>query len=174
MKTGQYIKEARIRKGMTQEELALETGINIRTIQRIENGEVIPRSYSLRTIAEMLGIDPLSIPAEKTGTPVTGNRPMLVALHLSGLLLLPAIMIWYFEKDRVKGVEEHGADVINFQLSMLVILLPLLFVPFLAILLALFTLVVVLLNTCKVLLGKPYYYPMRISFLKKKELGVVM
>jgi transcriptional regulator with XRE-family HTH domain len=174
MKTGQYIKEARIRKGMTQEELAIETGINIRTIQRIENGEVIPRSYSLRTIAEILGIDPVSVPAEKTAAPATGNRAMLVGLHLGGLLLLPAVMIWHFEKDRIKGVDEHGADVINFQLSMLVILLPLLFVPFLAILLALFTMVVVLLNTFKVMLGKPYHYPMSISFLKKRELGMVL
>jgi transcriptional regulator with XRE-family HTH domain len=174
MKTGHYIREARMRKGMTQEELAMETGINIRTIQRIENGDVIPRSYSLRTIAGALGVDPVAIPTGKADIPVTGNRAMLVGLHLSGLLLLPAVMIWYFEKDRVRGVDEHGADVINFQLSMLVILLPLLFVPFLAILLALFTTVIVLINACKVILGKPYHYPMSISFLKRKELGVVI
>ena len=36
------VKELRIKKGLSQEELAENTGLSIRTIQRIENGENTP------------------------------------------------------------------------------------------------------------------------------------
>ncbi|MDX1283860.1 MAG: helix-turn-helix domain-containing protein, partial [Draconibacterium sp.] len=38
-KLGDLLKEARQLKGLTQEELADRTNINLRTIQRIENGD---------------------------------------------------------------------------------------------------------------------------------------
>ena len=103
---------------MTQEELALKTNINIRTIQRIENDEVTARAYSLRVIAEVLDVDLAALqPDELQVHPddiEQQNKTMLVLLHLSGLLLLPALMIWLFEKGTTKGVREHGIDVINF------------------------------------------------------------
>jgi predicted transcriptional regulator len=37
---------------MTQEELANATGISLRTIQRINQGQVTPRAYSLKKIPE--------------------------------------------------------------------------------------------------------------------------
>jgi transcriptional regulator with XRE-family HTH domain len=39
----QRIKELRNRKGMSQEFLAEESGLSLRTIQRIENSETVPR-----------------------------------------------------------------------------------------------------------------------------------
>ncbi|MFM8588448.1 MAG: helix-turn-helix transcriptional regulator [Bacteroidota bacterium] len=36
----EIIKEIRIKKGMTQQQLADESGVTLRTIQRIENGDV--------------------------------------------------------------------------------------------------------------------------------------
>jgi transcriptional regulator with XRE-family HTH domain len=57
MKIGNYIKEKRVQKGMTQEELALKCDITVRTIQRIESGEVDPRSYTLQAIASALEVD---------------------------------------------------------------------------------------------------------------------
>jgi transcriptional regulator with XRE-family HTH domain len=57
MEIGTYIKEARLKKGLTQEELAFQTDISVRTIQRIESGEVDPRSYTLQSIAKVLEID---------------------------------------------------------------------------------------------------------------------
>lgn len=46
---------ARQQKGFTQEELAELSGLSVRTIQRIENGESLPRSYTLKVIAKALG-----------------------------------------------------------------------------------------------------------------------
>src|SRR5690606_18323924 len=44
-------------KGLTQEDLVERCNINVRTIQRIEAGEVSPRSYTLKLILEALGYD---------------------------------------------------------------------------------------------------------------------
>lgn len=57
MTPGQAIKELRLKKGITQEELATKTDIKTRTIQRIENDDVKPRAYTVRRIAEALGVD---------------------------------------------------------------------------------------------------------------------
>ena len=52
---GQKIREVRIKEGLTQLQLAEKCNIDIRTIQRIESGEVVPRMYTLRIINEALG-----------------------------------------------------------------------------------------------------------------------
>ena len=54
---GQKILELRKQKGFTQEELVAQCNINVRTIQRIEAGEVNPRSYTVKIILEALGVD---------------------------------------------------------------------------------------------------------------------
>ncbi len=47
---------ARRTLGLTQEELALRAQLSVRTIQRIENGQSIPRMYTLRAIAKALNV----------------------------------------------------------------------------------------------------------------------
>jgi len=54
---GKKIVELRTAKGLTQEELVDLCNISIRTIQRIENGEVTPRSFTVKTILAALGYD---------------------------------------------------------------------------------------------------------------------
>jgi transcriptional regulator with XRE-family HTH domain len=169
MKPGQRIKVSRLEKGMTQHELATLTHINIRTIQRIENNEVIPRLHSLKTIAAVLNIELqllLNTDIPEPEIEKNENKVKLAGLHLSGLLLLPTLLIWLFEKDRNPDIKTHGIDVINFQLSMLAILLPCLFLAFVPVLIAIFTTVVVGVNTIKVMTNHPYHYPLTISFLK--------
>lgn len=51
------IKETRIKKGLTQQQLADETGMTLRTIQRIENSEVKPSLNSLTAISKVLETD---------------------------------------------------------------------------------------------------------------------
>ena len=47
---GKKIAEMRKSKGLTQEELVEKCNLNVRTLQRIESGEVTPRSYTIKTI----------------------------------------------------------------------------------------------------------------------------
>ncbi|MEQ6122744.1 helix-turn-helix transcriptional regulator [Pseudotenacibaculum sp. MALMAid0570] len=54
---GKRILELRKSKGLTQEELVEKCNINVRTIQRIEAGDVTPRSFTVKTILEVLGVD---------------------------------------------------------------------------------------------------------------------
>jgi len=49
--------EARKAKGLTQEEVAEKCQVSVRTIQRIETGTVMPRSFTIKVIAEALGFD---------------------------------------------------------------------------------------------------------------------
>ena len=50
------IKRGRATKRITQQELADLTGISLRSVQRIENEEVLPRPYTIRVLAKQLGI----------------------------------------------------------------------------------------------------------------------
>ena len=54
---GKKILELRKLKGLTQEELVEQCNINVRTIQRIEAGDVSPRSYTIKAILDVLGVD---------------------------------------------------------------------------------------------------------------------
>src|ERR1035437_7770684 len=51
---GKRIAELRKAKGLTQEELVEKCNINVRTLQRIESGEVTPRSYTVKAIFKAL------------------------------------------------------------------------------------------------------------------------
>lgn len=51
---GKKILELRKQKGLTQEELVEKCNINVRTIQRIEAGETMPRSFTIKTILQAL------------------------------------------------------------------------------------------------------------------------
>lgn len=51
---GKKIAALRNEKGLTQEDLVAKCNISVRTIQRIESGEVIPRSFTLKSIFKAL------------------------------------------------------------------------------------------------------------------------
>lgn len=58
------IKEARKAACMTQQQLADESGVNIRQIQRVESGESLAGNLTARNliaIADALGVDPHSL-----------------------------------------------------------------------------------------------------------------
>jgi transcriptional regulator with XRE-family HTH domain len=173
MKIGDLIKQLRVKKGMTQEELASKTDISIRTIQRIESGEVDPRAFTLQSIAAALDVDFESLTGEvSVGEKVIkedGDR-WLALLHLSGLLLLiiPTLALWIWKRDQVESIQKHAFDVINFQLSMSLYLIPCALMsvyPFLVIL-GVYSQVIVIINTVRVINHQAYKYPLTIRFLK--------
>ncbi len=53
---GKKIADLRKAKGLTQEELVEKCNLNVRTLQRIESGEVMPRTYTVRLIFEALEV----------------------------------------------------------------------------------------------------------------------
>ncbi|MGQ2985424.1 helix-turn-helix domain-containing protein [Flavobacterium sp.] len=54
---GDKVRETRLAKGFTQSELSELTNISLRSIQRIENGQVNARTYTLKVLASHLDLD---------------------------------------------------------------------------------------------------------------------
>jgi len=180
METGKLIKELRIKKGMTQDELADKTEVSTRTIQRIENGEVDPRAYTLQMIAQALGVD-FGMFIEKESDESleikkVNNNHWLGLLHLSGIipLIFPTILIWNQKKDKIKGITHHYRAAISFQLMIFGIILGCLWIywkvniltPLIGVLLAnaLFT----LMNTLRVMNGETFMHPVFSKNQKQK------
>lgn len=57
-KLSQGVKDLRKRKGLSQEDLAKESGLSLRTIQRVENGESEPTGETIKRISSVLNITP--------------------------------------------------------------------------------------------------------------------
>jgi len=57
-KLAQKVKELRKGKALSQEELAKNSGLSLRTIQRVENGETKPTGETLKRISNELNITP--------------------------------------------------------------------------------------------------------------------
>ena len=53
---GQIFKEARVKKGLTQIELAKESGVYWNTIAKIERGIQVPKSETSEKLAKVLGL----------------------------------------------------------------------------------------------------------------------
>jgi transcriptional regulator with XRE-family HTH domain len=90
---GKKIFELRKQKGFTQEELVEKCNINVRTIQRIEAGDVTPRSFTVKTILEVLGVDTntffqQSIHDEEELTLSEQQRNTISASWISGIFLV--------------------------------------------------------------------------------------
>jgi transcriptional regulator with XRE-family HTH domain len=84
---GRRISEIRNQKGMTQKELSEACNIDIRTIQRIEADEVVPRMSTLKLLATALEIewDELSTIEEKPLLKSVSKELLLVCL-LAGII----------------------------------------------------------------------------------------
>ena len=178
MKIGLIIKELRIKKGLTQEELAEKTELSARTIQRIENGEVDPRAYTLQMIAKALDVD-FSLFSDNESSVESrkeDDKTWLALLHLSGLFLLifPTIIIWYKKRDSIGNMNEHFNDILNFQLSVwaLFILTGLFIflmikIPFVIYFGLIFSAAISIFNTIRVISDKPYKYILLIKLFDK-------
>lgn len=68
------IRDARRLKGLSQQELADLAQLNLRSVQRIENAEVQPRSSNLKRLATGLELDAALLIGEKSSA--TGHEPV--------------------------------------------------------------------------------------------------
>lgn len=114
---GIKVSELRQQKGLTQEQLAEKCEVSARTIQRIESGEVDPRSFTLHRLGEALEFD-----FEEQDT---GNENMWLAiLHLSSIfcILIIPLLLWSWKKNRSYKIDTQGRQVLNFQITMTLLL----------------------------------------------------
>ena len=108
-------------KGFSQEELAEYASINLRTLQRIESGKTEPRGQTLRLIAKALET-PVEDFLDFTKEEDTGFLQLMNLSALSfwviplGNIFIP-LALWVMKRDKVKGVNELGRRIINFQIT---------------------------------------------------------
>jgi len=115
------VKELRKRNGISQELLAENSGLSLRTVQRIENGETQPTGDSIKRLSSALNVTP----NELMDWQIIKNNNVLLTLNLSQLgfiafpllgILIPLI-IWTSKKDKIKDVDQVGKSILNFQIS---------------------------------------------------------
>jgi uncharacterized Tic20 family protein len=120
------VKELRSRKGLSQEQLAEISGLSLRTIQRIENGETEPRGETLKRLMNALEVTPEDL----MDWSIAEDKGFLTAMNLSslGFLIFPLLgiliplVLWISKKDKVKNVNETGKAILNFQITLTITL----------------------------------------------------
>jgi uncharacterized Tic20 family protein len=164
---GKTVLDARKKSGLTQEELAEKCSINVRSLQRIENGKVRPRASTIRMLNKVLDL-------KLEGKNDMAPRFWLTLLHLSSFvpIIVIALIIRLVKKDDCPEMDRHGRDVLNFQISISIYL----FVSALLIVVGvgLISLMIVgwyaafasVYNAVRVAQGKPYKYLLSIRFIK--------
>ncbi len=128
------IQSYRLEKNLTQAELAEKSGLSLRTIQRIEAG-VIPKGFTLKAIAGVLGIEPEIITKNKEDD-LDFSRVKIINLSaLSfiiipfGNIILPSILTYKSKDERIKL---FGKNIISIQVIWTIITSVLLIIsPFL-------------------------------------------
>lgn len=88
MKLNEQIVAARKALGYTQEQLAALANVTVRTIQRIESGESVPRSFNLKAIALSLNIPFESLTEATAEVPAVPARPSAATAHFLTLFNL--------------------------------------------------------------------------------------
>ncbi|WGQ10063.1 helix-turn-helix domain-containing protein [Pedobacter gandavensis] len=168
----------RRKKGMTQEHLAELSGVTTRTIQRIEKGSVVPHIQTLKILADCLEIDPELLMDEPEGTANTASiTPLFHLLALIGLslpvlnILLP-FLLWLLKREENQEYNHQGKQVLNFQLSMSMLLFPAIalmvfYFPLgfpLTVLIYVFMVIMTLLNLYRSIKLQPVKYPFSYVF----------
>ncbi|MBD0833801.1 DUF4870 domain-containing protein [Flavobacterium chuncheonense] len=120
------IKDLRNRKGFSQEQLSDESKLSLRTIQRIEKGESIPRGDTLIKLTQALGVTPDDLLEWQ----ITDDKGYLQLLNWSSFsfiitpllgIIIPLVM-WILKREKIKFVDDSGKKIINFQITWTLIL----------------------------------------------------
>ncbi|AYL93811.1 helix-turn-helix domain-containing protein [Mucilaginibacter celer] len=125
---GKKIKELRTRKGLSQEELAEQAQLSLRTIQRIENDETEARGDTLKRLATALSVDTEFLTEtsdELIESMPDDSRRFLATINLSALsfIIFPLLGIalplalWLSNRKTLKGIDKPCKRIINFQIS---------------------------------------------------------
>jgi len=171
-------------KGFTQDELSEKTTVGVRTIQRIEKGEVQPHLQTVKLLAVGLDIEvddlivldnPNEEKIERKWMLLFHSTPFLGLIIPFGSILFP-LFLWIHKANDNKTYDTHGRAVINFHCSIMIyfIISLLLFFPFpgmnffLTAAVVLFGIITTIVNIFSALGNGTYKYPLSIPFLKGK------
>ena len=172
-------------KGLTQDQLSEKTTVGVRTIQRIEKGDVQPHLQTVKLLAVGLEIEvndliPLDNPKEehieRKWMLLIHSIPFLGLIIPFGNILFP-LFLWIHKANDNKVYDNHGRAVVNFHCSITLyfIISLLLFFPFpgmnffLTAAVVLFGIITSIANIFSSLSNGTYKYPISIPFLKSRS-----
>ncbi|MFB2120803.1 helix-turn-helix domain-containing protein [Parapedobacter sp. 2B3] len=117
---GKRLTALRKAKNLTQEELVEKSRVSVRTIQRIEAGEVMPRMYTVKILLAALGEE---METQQNNVPTVNRNTLLIAALAGAVFLvtetiLGAMDVAWFIGDRNWG---HYENTIYFALTVLMI-----------------------------------------------------
>ncbi|RYZ98703.1 MAG: helix-turn-helix domain-containing protein [Sphingobacteriaceae bacterium] len=115
------VKELRMLKGLSQEELAYRAKLSLRTVQRIESNETEPRGHTLQQLSAALDI----LTQELVVLNGMVNKRWWVLFNMSALsfMVFPILgpllpfMLWRTNNDKLKGREDAVRKLINFEIG---------------------------------------------------------
>ena len=118
-------------KGFTQDELSEKTTVGVRTIQRIEKGEVQPHLQTIKLLAVGLEVEVDDLIVLDNPKEETIKRKWMLLLHASpffGLVIpfanvLFPLFTWISKAEDNKTYDVHGRAVVNFHSTINLMLL---------------------------------------------------
>ena len=123
MNLGEIISSQRKNKGLSQELLAENCGVSLRTIQRVENNKSKPRPYTLKVIAAALNMQMEQL--QNTNSEIAHkyslskinliNSSAMLGLLIPFLNIIAPLYLWRLNKEDPL-VNEKGRKVISFQI----------------------------------------------------------
>ena len=170
-------------RGFTQQELAEKTQVTVRTIQRIEKGEVNPHLQTVKLLATALDVEVNDLLVLENPKEETVQKKWLLLLHSSPFLgfvvplanILIPLFLWIHKREDNSIYDSHGRTIINFQITMsilyvlsfisLVTIQKWGFLFFISVIP--FSIAVMLFNIVKVTNSLKCYYPLAIPFIRK-------
>ncbi len=171
-------------KGFTQEELSDKTTVGVRTIQRIEKGEVKPHLQTIKLLAVGLDVEVDDLLILDNPNEEVVKRKWMLLIHgtpFIGLIIpfanvLVPLFIWISKSEDNKIYDAHGRAVVNFHgtINVLLVISLLMFFLFPGInffitgAVFLYGIVISLINISSALNNQTCNYPWSIPFLKPK------
>lgn len=171
-------------KGYTQEELSDKTTVGVRTIQRIEKGDVQPHLQTIKLLAAGLDVEVDDLLVLDDPNEEVIERKWMLLLHASpffGFIIpfanvLFPLFTWMSKAQDNKVYDAHGRAVVNFHstinLLLLISILIFFIIPgfsfFITGGIILFGIIFSLKNVFSSLESGKCYYPLSIPFLKPK------
>lgn len=126
MPAANKIKYHRERCGFSQTELAERAGVSLRTVQRIESGQNIPRGYTLTVLAQALELEIHELTEDQEEQKLTKDdeksKIQLMNLAVLTFIIVPfgnvlfPFLIWNRNKY-LELVNTVGRRILNFQIT---------------------------------------------------------
>ncbi|MBQ0735468.1 serine hydrolase [Aquimarina celericrescens] len=183
-------------KGYTQEQLSDKTQVTIRTIQRIEKGEVNPHLQTIKLLATALEIEVEDLLILENPKEEAIQKKWLLLMHSVPILgfviplcnILIPLFLWIHKREDNNIYDVHGRAIINFHITTTILFIlsfiALLVLPgagfFFFISMIPYAVIVMIINVISAVNSHKCYYPLSFPFLKKnsnhkiKEAGILI